>query len=216
MKTLVFSDTHLSSKFEEKKYKFLKSIIQDADKVIINGDFWDSYFCSFEKFINSKWKSLFPLLKSKNAVYLYGNHDLEEKSDEKAGLFSDSQTESCELEIHKRKYLFEHGHRRFKTLETVFPLLANDLTVRLGQTITKLNISLFGENYIKMGLLNNKKIKKRVQGQLKSDEILVTGHTHAIEKDDTNSYINCGFIGNGFANYIVIKEGDVELKMERY
>ena len=63
MKILVFSDTHLSSTFEEKKFNLLKEIISRADRVIINGDFWEGYLISFKEFLDSRWKELFPLLK---------------------------------------------------------------------------------------------------------------------------------------------------------
>ncbi len=42
MRILVISDTHLTHKFDQRKFEYLLSIISQADKVIINGDFWDS------------------------------------------------------------------------------------------------------------------------------------------------------------------------------
>src|SRR3990172_1424130 len=63
MKILVFSDSHLTDKFEEKKFYFLKKIIRQSDFVIINGDFWDGYLTTFNRFISSNWSKLFPLLK---------------------------------------------------------------------------------------------------------------------------------------------------------
>ncbi len=83
MKTIVLSDTHLYEEFDEKKFNFLKRIISKVDRVIINGDFWDSYICSFSDFINSPWKKLFPLLKTKKTVYIYGNHDKKSLTDKK-------------------------------------------------------------------------------------------------------------------------------------
>ena len=68
MKTLIFSDTHLKTKFEQKKFNFLSNIIDDADAIIIAGDFWDGYYCSFDEFVNSEWSALFPLLKEKKAI----------------------------------------------------------------------------------------------------------------------------------------------------
>lgn len=68
MKTIVFSDTHLINKFEENKFQFLSALIASADSIIINGVFWDAYMVSFDAFIKSRWKDLFPLLKEKKTI----------------------------------------------------------------------------------------------------------------------------------------------------
>ncbi len=75
MKTIIFSDAHLTNRFDEPTYRFLENMILSADKIIINGDFWDGEVVSFNQFINSKWQKLFPLLLERKAVYIYGNHD---------------------------------------------------------------------------------------------------------------------------------------------
>jgi predicted phosphodiesterase len=53
-KVLIFSDTHLTCKFDKLRFLALKKIIEEADIVIINGDFWEYISCPFEKFINSE------------------------------------------------------------------------------------------------------------------------------------------------------------------
>jgi len=68
MKILIFSDTHLTSKFDQEKFDFLKKIVNSSDRVIINGDFWDSWFTNFDDFVKSRWNKLFPLLKKKNTM----------------------------------------------------------------------------------------------------------------------------------------------------
>lgn len=71
MRVLVFSDTHLTKAFDDKKCEFLKKIISDSDQVIINGDFWDGYIISFDEFLKPEWACLFPPLKAKkNFLYL--------------------------------------------------------------------------------------------------------------------------------------------------
>ena len=64
-KILIFSDTHLTKRFEEKKYNLLVRLVSSSDRVIINGDFWDSWFVSFKDFLGSKWNKLFPLLRER-------------------------------------------------------------------------------------------------------------------------------------------------------
>src|SRR3990170_7877882 len=104
MKILVFSDSHLTDKFEEKKFDFLKKIIRQSDLVIINGDFWDGYLTTFSRFISSDWNKLFPLLKSKKTIYIYGNHDRESYIDRNAKLFSDLQTHSYRLKLNGKSF----------------------------------------------------------------------------------------------------------------
>jgi len=75
MKILVISDLHLTTRFDEKKCEFLEKLINRADKVIINGDFWEAYDLKINSFISSKWNKLFKYLKKNNSIYLFGNHD---------------------------------------------------------------------------------------------------------------------------------------------
>ncbi|KUK82735.1 MAG: Metallo-dependent phosphatase, partial [Microgenomates bacterium 39_6] len=87
MKTLIFSDTHLTDRLDPKKMAFLKKIINKADQVIINGDFWDGAFISFDQFLSSPWQELFSLLKKKQTIYIYGNHDKKERCGKGVSLF---------------------------------------------------------------------------------------------------------------------------------
>jgi len=75
MSTVVFSDSHITSKFDRAKFLYLQSIVEPADRVIIIGDFWDGYMTDFTDLLNSKWSKLFALLKSKETFYVCGNHD---------------------------------------------------------------------------------------------------------------------------------------------
>ena len=63
MKYLIFSDSHLNDFFDERKFNFLKRIILNSDRVIINGDFWEAYDLKINSFISSKWNKLFKYLK---------------------------------------------------------------------------------------------------------------------------------------------------------
>jgi len=101
MTILVFSDTHLTHRFNKKKFLFLSRIIKKADKVIINGDFWDGHISSFHRFINSKWSMLFKLLKQKKTVYIYGNHDRKEYCDSRVSSFSTIQTTHYKINFNK-------------------------------------------------------------------------------------------------------------------
>src|SRR3982750_365904 len=91
MKTLIFSDSHLYGRFEETKFKFMWYLINSVDHVIINGDFWDGYIIDFNEFLATPWNELFPLLKERRSIYIYGNHDIVPPTDPRASLFSARQ-----------------------------------------------------------------------------------------------------------------------------
>ncbi|MCA9376947.1 metallophosphoesterase family protein [Candidatus Dojkabacteria bacterium] len=222
MKTLIFSDTHLSHLFDKAKYDYLSEIIDMSDHVIINGDLWEGYFTTFDLFVNSEWRRLFPLLKSKNAVYLHGNHDSPERFDvdERTGYFSVKYGVEHELLLTGKRYVIEHGDR----------LLSKNSNGRLRQLIKRptrfhtyaahaINaldyISYKGfANCIVTQPLNNR-LKMTASGIL-DDAYLVTSHTHYSELDEVSRYINTGANRFGYGNYLLINDEGHELVSVRY
>jgi len=216
MKTLIFSDTHLTHKFNHKLYTFLKKIISTADQVIINGDFWDGQTTTFDKFITSEWKILFPLLKSKKTIYIFGNHDRKKYSDDRVNLFSDLQTENYQLQTKNYKLYIEHGHVivPFSDKEDdIFtpPVRLNDMYA-LGEMI--LCIVTQGHFLQVYRHLFGKKMKAYAKKQLKENEILVTGHIHAPEFDLKSRHINT-FLRHDTAYYLVIDDDRLEFIKEK-
>lgn len=116
MKILIFSDTHLTNQFETHKYEFLQKIIGEHDRVIINGDFWDSWLTDFDSFIKSKWNKIFPLLLEKNTIYIHGDHDPSQMCDERTNLFSITSLDSYLYKSKDRQNIvyMEHGHNLIK------------------------------------------------------------------------------------------------------
>ncbi|HRN71089.1 MAG TPA: metallophosphoesterase family protein [Candidatus Woesebacteria bacterium] len=217
MNILVFSDTHLNLPFEEKKFNFLKDLINKSDKVIINGDFWEGYFISFKQFLDSPWKNLFHLLKQKQAVYIFGNHDRERFSTEEISAFSTIQTNKYSLKFQDKTYIFEHGNR-------IVPLENGDVAVsgkpnimtQIADQIEKYIIKTGGALYQKGLYHYNKQIKEKIRLELKYNEIFVCGHTHCAEVDEKNKFINTGIIKHGLAQYMFITNGAAIPKQERY
>lgn len=217
MNILVFSDTHLNLPFEEKKFNFLTDIIKKADKVIINGDFWEGYFIHFREFIDSPWKNLFTLLKQKQTVYIFGNHDRKRFSTKEIAAFSDLQTDKYKLEFKDKTYIFEHGNR-------IVPLENGDVAVagkpnlmtQIADQIEKYIIKTGGALYQKGLLHYNKQIKDNIKLELKENEYFVCGHTHCAEVDNKNRFINTGIIKHGLAQYMFITNGAAIPKQEKY
>lgn len=214
MKILIFSDSHLTHVFDEKKYRFLKKIIEQADKVIINGDFWDGFITSFDRFINSPWKKLFPLLKAKKTVYIYGNHDHSKFSDRRVKLFSTVQTQKYELKIKDKTYTFEHGHSSFVFYnweQRISPRLLRYLTIRAGY-VEKFLTKSWGRSTKYFGHHLNRRLKKYATPG--NGHVVIFGHTHHAEHDKKINFVNTGYIQYGLAQYVIL-DGNRLLPQEK-
>jgi predicted phosphodiesterase len=222
METLVFSDTHFTRKFDKKRYLKLKSLIEKANKVIIDGDFWEGLSIPFTDFLNSEWKILFPLLKSKDTIYVFGNHDDPAMSDERIYEFCNQAVADYKLETSTIKYYFTHGQ------DFLFPKLKDrSLGIKRAlKLLTKIDIfvagiiqgilfkifgpAVFPEKFNKMTLEERKRIAPL-------DYLLVCGHSHRPLYQPNLNFIDIGFFNYGWANYMLINEqGQFDFISERY
>jgi len=221
MNILIFSDTHLYLPFDEKKYNFLKKIIEKSERVIINGDFFDNYMISFDEFINSPWNKLFPLLKSKKTIYIYGNHDKRSFSDKRVEFFSDIQAERYKIKTQNKTFIFEHGQKTRATPDTMFKLSWKSMHYGMVVVhfIRNLFIKIFGKLGVKImfGHLNKgSKRKIKINYQPKNNEIYIIGHNHFGEIDEKNHFAASGMILYGFASYLTIENDKIFLHEEWY
>lgn len=218
MKILVFSDSHLDQNFEPKKFAFLKRLIESVDQVVINGDFWEGYSMSFNEFLKSPWKELFPLLKRKNTVYVFGNHDKDILSDKRINRFCTTSSWRYKLRTPNYTYVFEHGNRLTPYLDDIWKMktLPKPLNVFLGE-LEELLVRFFdvkGLTFL-FGRFNDV-VKEKLKKELKKNEILVCGHTHVAELDLKARYINNGIMRHGLAHHLIITNGIPTLHRERY
>ncbi|MGI6278644.1 MAG: metallophosphoesterase family protein [Patescibacteria group bacterium] len=208
MKTLIFSDTHLTNKPDPKRMAFLKKIINEADRVIINGDFWDGVFISFDQFLSSPWQELFPLLKKKNTIYVYGNHDKKERCDERVSLFSNHQAESYSLSLGNKTLLITHGHnlnlsftKTVKILKICRPLF------RLDHFLA----NILGRKYLYWSRKKyNQEVEKEAKKLSQRNQILVCGHTHLAQKDPKKGFINLGCLNFGLGQYLIVEDNSLK------
>ena len=226
LKTIVISDTHITGVFHKKRYDCLENLISRCDRLIFNGDLWSYYSLTLDNVFKSKWTGLFPLMKSKNCIYIYGNHDRKEWCDERIFQFCDIAQNEYIYKKDGLDLLITHGH-----------LIAHDSITnesfikinRLVNNFNKLNQSyrfyiflqksllfLMGESkYAQLfKKLNNPHIEYAIT--LPKDQILVAAHTHSPAFDLENRYINVGFINFGLAFYLHINNGKLSLESERY
>lgn len=220
MRYLIFSDTHLGKNFDKKKFHFLEKIIKDSDQVIIDGDFWEGGLITFDEFINSEWKRLFPILLAKKTIYIYGNHDPEKLCNDQVNLFSVTQSQTWTLLVANKKLLIEHGKRvALKDFGIITkPIKLFDRWFLLAYEVGEwLMIKLFSDWFFKIvyGMFN-REAKEYIQKNLKMDEILIIGHTHCPELSIKDRLINVGFIKHGLAHYLIIEDNRIALKTENY
>jgi predicted phosphodiesterase len=219
MKTIILSDTHLTQ-FDTQLYDALQRVISSADTIIINGDFWDGYLVSFDEFVNSPWKQLFPLLKKKNTIYIYGNHDPEWMCDNRVSLFSVTQTLHHTLTAGEVEYHIQHGHLTHQSLIT-------NLALVLPHTFTKAVNKWLKDQQRKhtpLGWIAAKleayfdavgDIKLRRYAQTLSatqkNTLYVFGHTHIPRFSKKESYLNSGRFTARSARHLLIEHTRAQL-----
>lgn len=217
MRILVISDLHLTNRFKWRKFKFLSSLILNYDQVIICGDFWSAYTCTFDKFLKSKWNALFPLLKSRNAIYLYGNHDRERWCDDRVEQFCVKAKHSHSLTQGKVTYHFTHG------VEYLADSINNEIFMfchrifkwdLISSFLDKMALFILGyKKYTKVASKMNDIQKFAVSSD---SRVSVMGHTHSPEIDLKSKYVNCGFINLGHASYFEIEGRECKLVVTTY
>jgi predicted phosphodiesterase len=201
MKIVIFSDTHLTQEFDQDLYRELKKVITLADQVIINGDFWDGYITTFDSFIKSEWQQLFDLLKSKNTIYIYGNHDPEKFCDERVSFFSISQNYEHLLQIENHTYNIQHGHLIHQSIVTkLATILPHSLVKSVNIWIKnqeKLNTfwgKLTHQLELYLDVTGDQQLQSYVKkiNQQNKNRIFVFGHSHTPQLTIENSYLNPG------------------------
>jgi len=226
MKLLVLSDLHLEQQADKAKLRALEKLLIQVDRVIINGDFWDRYLTTFDQFVKSDWAKLFPLLKQKHTVYLFGNHDPKQLTDKRINYFCTESGFDAEMKIGNRQYHFEHGHRLKPPswlLDSLakfsYALTGRHLTTQVLVWIQQQFISIFGINfYQQLHRGGNKNILSKWQKERKNQKnlILVCGHTHSAILNRKLRYINTGLCRFGYLQFLIICKQKISLETIRY
>ena len=208
---IAFSDTHLTKKFDKRKFNFLLKIIKKAKAVRILGDFWEGHEITFDEFLESEWNGLFKHLQKKT-VYIYGNHDPEYLSDKRVSLFCKKATITFKEKIGKQKYEYQHGHLIAPTLEMKRPIIKKKLFRLLHEYFDRFGVKMLGPRFFKKGLIGNRKLLNYARSDKK--RILVCGHTHY--QTIKENYANTGFVNGGHGQYLVITDSGCVMKKEKY
>ncbi|MDA1079208.1 MAG: metallophosphoesterase family protein [bacterium] len=227
MRTLIFSDTHLTPIFEPARFNALAELIRSVDQVIINGDFWDGYYCTFSSFLNSKWSALFPLLLQKQTIYLYGNHDTEQFCDERVNLFSVRQAVVHLLQVGDQRLDIRHGHH----IDTQNPLFHADIIFRNSSPFIRRayrtlcyvrdkNILVLSEIYRRYlrrsDSYDDVVLQRYAENHMEQNQVLVCGHSHIQRDVRASKYLNTGRFEFGRAEYGLVEGGVIRLVAQAY
>ena len=223
MNILVFSDTHFGRKLQPKRLRELLTLIEAADKVIINGDFWDGYLVQFEDFLNSGWQALFEPLKRKEAIYVVGNHDRFAEFSSGWQKFATQLTKRYDFTLGGREFCCMHG-------QTIFPAL--DFRLKIGMPrswswwlwrqvtivsgiISDIGVWLFGQRFFVLTRGQHRIMKRWRQKNLSALQTLLVGHSHYAEADTDNLFYNTGVFSHGLTQHVWISEDGVKLVRQR-
>lgn len=217
---LILSDTHLNKHFDTALYNQLRALIDEHDVIILNGDFWDVYQTSFDKFAKSKWKDLFPLLKEKKAIYLQGNHDPFKDSDQRISQFSAVQKDSFEFKSGNKTFHVEHGHvigpafgQNHTTLtkagKWAYPFLhyLYEYNIPLISKIYRWYINVLRSRVIELFEEYVAEQNKFSPNKSRSKKTYIFGHAHKLMHDKKSGYAISGEWLPHFGGYIVVKNG---------
>jgi predicted phosphodiesterase len=220
MKTLIFSDTHASHHLNLAQLALLRRVIHSADRVVINGDFWDRYITTFDTFVKSGWKELFPLLKQRKTIYLVGNHDIRESIDKRWRLFANRIEDSINLTIGSTTYHIEHGHGQAYSFNFYYPKLTRlfsrvypylDKIEQGGHVLSKVYQAYLRKAHDDHELLSYAKAHKQ------KNLWHVFGHTHMQRRSVAEHYLNPGSFRCGVGNWLIIDgDGTSTLHTETY
>lgn len=212
MKTLIISDTHLGKAFNKQKYANLKTLFEDADRIIINGDFWDDGKTSFPKFIESRWKGLFSTFEKKEVIYILGNHD-EETPKNADKILNVKILDKYKLKVGEKTLYITHGHNVVRYLNSFHSFTANYKFLRkIMSKIISFLIFITNKKFIKIFYQKmNNNMKIWAKQNLAKKEILVCGHSHLQELDLTNQFINLGANTTGLQQHMLIEGRIIKL-----
>lgn len=218
MNILIFSDTHLTHKFNKDLFDYIVKLIKKADQVVINGDFWDAYLTTFDSFCKSKWQKLFKLLKNKNTVYVTGNHDKFEYLDKRVKLFSSEVARKYILKFNKKSIIIQHGHIISPSEDNLFLFRNVNLTRPFYKFFVylKQHLKIFRDivNY----LYQDKKDQKQLDGFINyvksldnKNEEYIFGHCHIKYQDKNLGIYSCGFLKEAQFSYVMLNDDKINL-----
>jgi UDP-2,3-diacylglucosamine pyrophosphatase LpxH len=212
MKIYSVSDLHLGSYvFRDKSFLKFLDIIDKQDKLVLNGDIFDSI--NFKKLKNRHWKVYKKLRDMGDQVYwVVGNH--EECINRISCLTGINWLPELLVEIGNKKFLFVHGDQ-FDDFIKKRPILTRlaDFVYYLLQKIDRSQYLAVWAKHKSKEFANCKNQVKDKAVEYKKEinaDVVVCGHTHFAE--ECGNYINTGCWTEIDHHYLELSDKLIQLK----
>lgn len=209
-KVVIISDLHLGKKPNAVKLSQITKAVASCDKLIINGDLWEGFAYTMEEFLGFDWKSLFPLFKSKEAVYLYGNHDRDYRNNPQTSQFSVMAANQYEFVQNDTVFHVRHGDEFAPTLDMRLPRIAYFYWVyERAVALERFFIKNFGKPFLHVYRKDNEKMIAWKKSNLPEKDWLICGHSHLAMIDEGIRFANSGIFEPPVATYLSVENAKV-------
>lgn len=217
MRTLIFSDTHLTDQFDQLQCDYIVKLVKSVDKVIINGDFWDGYLTTFDAFL-ATWQPLLRVLAKHNVLYILGNHDNAVLTDERSQKFATVLDGEHIFTAGSTTYRVAHGHQQSCEFDARHPQLTKYFGWFYPFIPTILNLPYCG-TWLRA---RNERTKRKLEYELmqfaesnaQDHVVYVFGHSHLMADNSTIHYLNPGCFTPSIARFLIINEDGHQLFSE--
>ncbi|MCI5051308.1 MAG: metallophosphoesterase family protein [Candidatus Pacebacteria bacterium] len=231
--TIILSDLHLGERVNKKRKRAFLEAFRNYDRIILNGDFLDDYWDYF-KTRNSGWSPVFEFLKSKEVIYVFGNHDrdsveLRQATDD----FVDTYCDECFLPVGEHELVIRHGHRIYPRPDTILYTPANNIFQKILKwfvkgiwkiiypiiLITRFSIEKYPKTlaYLQRWFVKpqNRRMKAYAKENLEPHQILVCGHSHYAQDLRDEQFINEGANSYNRIEYLSIRGDEMKLVVKK-
>ena len=216
--TLILSDIHLGLKTSRPSEAIKVIENYDFKRLILNGDIFDSL--NFNRLHSQHWDFLSKIRKiskKKEVIWVYGNHDGPALT--LSNLLGIKVYKKYFWNSDGKKFLAIHGHQFDRFLYK--NILISKIAVWFYYFIQRLDtqnriLTHWLKNHTKSYLRMSEEVKNGAifYAKLNKADFVFCGHTHKPEIYESSkvNYYNSGSWTTTPSNYIIIKNGKVELK----
>jgi UDP-2,3-diacylglucosamine pyrophosphatase LpxH len=196
---IIISDIHLGSSIcqDEKLLNFLRQLEWRCNKLIINGDLFDSW--NFKRLSDNHWailKTIRKLTSKIEVIWIRGNHD--GPSDIISHLLGVEFLEEYRFTYYNKKFIVIHGDV-FDDFLSKYPLLTK-IADNIYRFIQRLDPSFYWPRLLKRSsktfLRAIEKVKNRAKNYCINEHYdgVICGHTHISDLDESDEvcYYNTG------------------------
>lgn len=231
--TIILSDLHIGEKVNKKRKRAFLETFRNYDRIILNGDFLDDFW-DYSKTRQSGWSPVFELLKQKEVIYIFGNHDRDSIELRQATSdFITSYHEEYFLPVSDKELVIQHGHYIYPRPDGILYNNSRNIFVRLAKwlvkgiwsivypiiLITRFSIEKYPRTlaYLQRSFVKpqNERMKRFAKENLAPHQILVCGHSHFAEDARDEQFINEGANSYNRIEYLSIRDEKMKLVVKK-